>query len=206
MSTSTQNIYSLLLLVCLLAVMGVLIKRLNNKPTKIRNISMAVLLVAMSIALSRMTSISFAIGGVAGIRIAFGKLPIFLGSFILGPLFGGLVGAISDFLGYRIQPIAPYMPHFTVVSALYGILPVILFSMLKGNKENILNILIPVGITVGITELFLVPYSLHIIFAIPWQILIIPRLISVPLTTIIYTYIFHEFVRRKVLHINHHHG
>ena len=171
-----------------------------------RNISLVSLLVAMSIILSRIASIRIAIGGVEGIRIGFGKLPIILGSFILGPFYGGLIGAISDFLGYIIQPIGPYIPHFTVISALCGILPVVLFRMLRGNEENIINILIPVGITTSITELFLISYSLHIIFAIPWQILMIPRLISVPITIIIYSYLIHAFIRRKVVQVAHHQG
>jgi ECF transporter S component (folate family) len=171
-----------------------------------RNISLVSLLVAMSIILSRIASIRIAIGGVEGIRIGFGKLPIILGSFILGPFYGGLIGAISDFLGYIIQPIGPYIPHFTVISALCGILPVVLFRMLRGNEENIINILIPVGITTSITELFLISYSLHIIFAIPWQILMIPRLISVPITIVIYSYLIHAFIRRKVVQVAHHQG
>ncbi|MDD3656493.1 MAG: folate family ECF transporter S component [Atribacterota bacterium] len=169
-----------------------------------RNISLVSILVAMSIILSRIASIRIAVGGVEGIRIGFGKLPIILGSFIMGPFYGGLIGAISDFLGYLIQPIGPYIPHFTVISALCGILPVVLFRMLRGNEEHIINILIPVGITVSITELFLISYSLHIIFAIPWQILMIPRLISVPITIIIYSYLIHAFIRRKVVQVAHH--
>nr|HPK87724.1 ECF transporter S component [Atribacterota bacterium] len=52
-----------------------------------RNITIVGLLVAMSIVLSRVASVRIAIGGVEGIRIGFGKLPIFLGSFMLGPLY-----------------------------------------------------------------------------------------------------------------------
>ncbi|HOR42851.1 MAG TPA: folate family ECF transporter S component [Atribacterota bacterium] len=169
-----------------------------------RNITIVGLLVAMSIVLSRVASVRIAIGGVEGIRIGFGKLPIFLGSFMLGPLYGGLIGAISDFLGYIIQPIGPYMPYFTIISALCGVIPIMVFRILKGNERHIINIIIPVGIAVAITELFLIPLGLHQIFAIPWQVLIIPRLISAPLTIIIYSYLIHAFIRRKVLQISHH--
>ncbi len=169
-----------------------------------RNISLTSLLVAMSIVLSRLASIRIAIGGAEGIRIGFGKLPIILASFILGPLYGGIVGAISDFLGYIIQPIGPYLPHFTIISALCGVLPAVLFRIINGNEDHVINIIIPVGITVAFTELFLISYSLHILFDIPWQILLIPRLISVPITIIIYSYLIHVFIRRKVVQIAHH--
>ncbi|MFZ2330259.1 MAG: hypothetical protein WAW45_01480, partial [Atribacterota bacterium] len=93
-----------------------------------------------------------------------------------------------------------------IISALCGILPVVLFRIMKGNEDHFINIIIPVGITVSITELFLISYSLHIIFAIPWQILLVPRLISVPITIVIYSYLIYVFVRRKVVQIAHHQG
>ncbi len=173
-----------------------------NIPT--RNIALVSLLVAMSIVLSRLASIRIAIGGAEGIRIGFGKLPIILGSFILGPLYGGLVGAISDFLGYLIQPIGAYLPHFTIISALCGILPVIIFRIMRGNEENIISFFISVGLTIAVTELFLITYTLHIIFGIPLNILLVPRLISVPITIVIYSYFIHAFVRRKIVQIAHH--
>ena len=168
-----------------------------------RNITLVGLLVAMSIVLSRVASIRIPFAGVEGVRIGFGKLPIFLASFMLGPLYGGLVGAIADFLGYIIQPIGPYVPHFTIISALCGVIPIMVFRMIGRSEDHIVNIIIPVGIAVIITELFLIPYSLNLIFGIPWQVLIIPRLISVPLTIAIYSYLIHAFIRRKVLQIGH---
>lgn len=169
-----------------------------------RNIAQISLLIAMSIVLSRLASIRIAIGGAEGIRIGFGKLPIILASFMLGPLYGGLVGAVSDFVGYIIQPIGPYLPHFTIISALCGVLPAVLFRLINGNEDHIINIIIPVGVTIAFTELILISYSLHILFDIPWQILLIPRLISVPITIIIYSYLVHVFIRRKVVQIAHH--
>ncbi|MFH0926580.1 MAG: folate family ECF transporter S component, partial [bacterium] len=72
------------------------------------------LLIAMSIILTRIASLRIAIGGVEGIRIGFGGLPIILGGVLFGPLSGGLIGAISDVVGYFINPMGAYMPHFTL--------------------------------------------------------------------------------------------
>ncbi len=166
-----------------------------------RKISSIGLLIAMSIVLTRLASLRIAIGGVEGIRIGFGKLPIILGGLMLGPLYGGMIGAISDIVGYIIQPIGPYIPHFTVISALVGIFPPLLFRILKENDYHIVKIAFVIGFTTGITELFLIPYTLNFIFGIPWQVLIIPRLISAPITILLYTYIIHLFVRRNVIHI-----
>lgn len=168
-----------------------------------RKISFISLLIAMSIVLTRLASIRIAIGGVEGIRIGFGKLPIILGGIMLGPLFGGMVGAIADMVGYMIQPIGPYMPHFTVISALSGILPMFLFRILGENNYHITKIVFAIGVTMLVTDLILIPYTLHLIFGIPWKILIIPRLISVPVTIFLYSYVIHLFIRRDVIDIAH---
>ena len=69
------------------------------------------------------------------------------------------------------------------------------------NYHYILKIVIIITITIITTDLFLVPYTLNLIFHIPIQILIFPRLVSAPVTIIIYTYILHIFNRRKVINI-----
>ena len=167
-----------------------------------RKISFISLLIAMSIVLTRLASIRIAIGGIEGIRIGFGKLPIILSGIMFGPVSGGIVGSLSDIIGYLIQPMGPYLPHFTVISALSGALPPILLYLLRNsNYHYILKIVIIITITIITTDLFLVPYTLNLIFHIPIQILIFPRLVSAPVTIIIYTYILHIFNRRKVINI-----
>jgi riboflavin transporter len=164
-----------------------------------RKISLVSLFIAMSIVLTRLASIRIAIGAVEGIRIGFGKLPILLAGLILGPLYGAIVGGISDILGYVIQPIGPYMPHFTIISALSGIIPSLIMQTIGKKNYFFIKIALVVGITLFITDLTLTPYTLHLIFDIPWKILMIPRLISVPITIFVYTYIIHIFVHRKVI-------
>lgn len=166
-------------------------------------ISYISLLTAMSIVLTRLASIRIAIGGVEGIRIGFGKLPIILGGLMLGPFYGGLIGAIADMVGYIIQPIGPYMPQFTVISALSGILPALLIYFLGSDEVSFIKLLIAIGITMAITEFFLIPYTLHVLFEIPWQVLIIPRLFSVPITILLYAYVLKLFVRRNIIRIAH---
>ncbi|MFP4017550.1 MAG: folate family ECF transporter S component, partial [Halanaerobiales bacterium] len=80
-------------------------------------------LIALSIILTRVFSLRIAIGGVEGIRIGFGALPIILASVLFGPLAGGIVGAVSDVLGFFINPMGAYMPHFTLTAFLTGFIP-----------------------------------------------------------------------------------
>ena len=156
-------------------------------------------LIALSIILTRIASLRLAIGGVEGIRIGLGRLPIILGGIIFGPLAGGLIGAFSDLLGYFINPIGAYMPHFTLTSALTGIIPAIILILMRKGEPNIFNL--GIAITAGqvITSIILIPYFLNILFGLPWKVLMLPRIISEPIQVFIYTYIINIILKRNVL-------
>ena len=156
-------------------------------------------LIALSIILTRIASLRVAIGGVEGIRIGLGRLPIILGGIIFGPLAGGLIGAFSDLLGYFINPIGAYMPHFTLTSALTGIIPATILILMRKDEPNIFDL--GIAITAGqvITSIVLIPYFLHILFGLPWKVLILPRIISEPIQVFIYTYTINMILKRNIL-------
>ena len=156
-------------------------------------------LIALSIILTRVASLRLAMGGVEGIRIGLGRLPIILGGIIFGPLAGGLIGAFSDLLGYFINPIGAYMPHFTLTSALTGIIPAAILILMRKDEPNIFDL--GIAITTGqvITSIILIPYFLNILFGLPWKVLMLPRIISEPIQVFIYTYIINIILKRNVL-------
>lgn len=156
-------------------------------------------LIALSIILTRVASLRVAIGGVEGIRIGLGRLPIILGGVIFGPLAGGLIGAFSDLLGYFISPIGVYMPHFTLTSALAGIIPATILILMRKDEPNVFDL--GIAITAGqvIISIILIPYFLNILFGLPWKILIPPRIVSEPIHIFIYTYTINIILKRNIL-------
>ncbi|MDK2896489.1 MAG: hypothetical protein PWP04_609 [Candidatus Atribacteria bacterium] len=146
------------------------------------------LLIALGVVLTRFASIRINIGGVEGIRIGLGTLPILIAGFMFGPLPGTLVGALTDIIGYLLSPMGgPYFPHFTLTTALRGTIAG-LFAYSRrplSPKTKILSAILIAEIGVG---LFLTPYFLHTIFGIPWKILLLPRLVATPIQIAIYTY------------------
>jgi len=157
------------------------------------------LLIALSIILTRIASLRVAIGGVEGIRIGLGRLPIILGGIIFGPLAGGLIGAFSDLLGYFINPIGAYMPHFTLTSALTGIIPATILILMRKDEPNVFDLGIAITIGQVITSIMLIPYFLHFLFGLPWKVLILPRIISEPIQVFIYTYTINIILKRNIL-------
>jgi len=156
-------------------------------------------LIALNIILTRIASLRIAIGGVEGIRIGLGKLPIILGGIIFGPLSGGLIGAFSDLLGYFINPIGVYMPHFTLTSALAGIIPAAILILMRKEEPNVFDL--GIAITAGqvIISIILIPYFLNILFGIPWKLLMPPRIVAEPIQIFIYTYTINIILKRDIL-------
>lgn len=157
------------------------------------------LLIALSIILTRVASLRVAMGGVEGIRIGLGKLPVILGGIIFGPLAGGLIGAFSDLLGYFINPIGVYMPHFTITSALTGIIPATILILMRKDEPNVFDL--GIAITTGqvITSIILIPYFLNILFGLSWKVLMPPRMVAEPIQIFLYIYTINIILKRNIL-------
>ncbi len=164
-----------------------------------RKITTMGLLIALSIILTRVASLRISIGGVEGVRIGLGKLPIILGGIIFGPLAGGVIGTFSDFLGYFINPMGAYMPHFTLTSALTGIIPATILLLMRKDEPNIFELGIAIAIGQVITSVLLVSYFLNILFGLPWKVLIPPRMVAEPIHVFIYTYAIDMILKRNFL-------
>lgn len=88
-------------------------------------------------------------------------------------------------IGFVLSPMGPYFPHFTLTSSLYGVIPGVV-SLLPFRSKTLRTFCAVAIPQVGV-GLFLTPYFLHTLFDMPWKILLIPRLVSVPLNTIAFT-------------------
>ncbi len=69
-------------------------------------------------------------------RINFVNIPIMLSGITLGPVYGFAVGFISDFLQYLVRPGGVYYPGFTLSTALYGLIPGLMFMYFKKKSDN----------------------------------------------------------------------
>lgn len=145
------------------------------------------LLTTLSIVLTRLASIRIPLGGVEAIRIGFGQLPVIMAGIYFGPGAGALVGGLADLLGFFLNPMGPYMPHFTLTAILHGLLPGLIFH--HTSQSLTLRIFWSIAIPQIAVGIFLTSYFLHSIFGIPWNILILPRLVSASLQIFIYFYL-----------------
>lgn len=156
-------------------------------------------LITLSIILTRVLSLRFAIGGVEGIRIGFGSLPIIFGGVMLGPVAGGTIGALSDILGYFINPIGAYMPHFTLTSFLTGFIPGVLIFFVFNKKITYFSLLVAIASGQIISSVLLVPLFLEILFEVPFKVTVVPKIIGETINIGLYTYFIKLLAKRDLI-------
>jgi len=138
-----------------------------SKDSIAKKITYMAMFIVLNIILTRIASIRIAIGNVEAIRIGFGGLPVIFAGILMGPAAGGIVGAIGDIVGYSINPMGPYMPHFTLTAALTGIIPALVLKLIKSKNFGFWELLLAIAIGQTITSVLLVPYFLNKLFGIP---------------------------------------
>lgn len=95
----------------------------------IRNITVAAMLIALTIIFEKLIVIQLP----PFIRIGIGSIPVVLGSIVLGPLFGAVIGVTADVVGFFLFDITgyAYTPFVTISFLLLGVLPFYLFKLTK---------------------------------------------------------------------------
>lgn len=161
-----------------------------------KKIAYMAMLVVLNIILTRVASIRIAIGNVEAIRIGFGGFPVILAGIVMGPAAGGIVGAIGDLIGYWINPMGPYMPHFTLTAALTGVIPGAISKLFRREQLSFWQLFIAIAAGQIITSVLLVPYFLHRLFGIPLAYKVISALITQTVNIPIYT-IFTRLILKR---------
>ena len=69
-----------------------------------RGMAYLAFLTALGVVLTRFASIRIVVMGVEGIRVGFGGFPIIFAGLLFGPAAGGIVGALTDIIGYISLP------------------------------------------------------------------------------------------------------
>jgi ECF transporter S component (folate family) len=132
--------------------------RNNTESQKFTSLTIvrAGLFIAMSLVLKVMFEIYIPLGGIPALRINFASIPLMLSGIILGPAAGFISGAASDIINFIAKPGGPFFPGFTLVSALSGFIPGLIFKHLKKDfNYNILNTIFIALLSVGFVSVFI---------------------------------------------------
>lgn len=101
--------------------------------TQTRKLVFGALLTALAVVLKSFLGIPVSMFGGLIKDINFSASIVMYAGIALGPVYGAIVGALTDVLCAIIRPLGAYMPLFTLTNALMGLLPALFF--LK-NKQH----------------------------------------------------------------------
>jgi ECF transporter S component (folate family) len=145
---------------------GIFMKKIST-----RNLVLMALLAAVSIVLTRFLVVYLT----NTIRVSFGGIPIILASLLLGPVAGGITGAVADVLGASLFSPFGYYPPLTIPPVIVGILPALLKPWLL-KEVRYWRILVIVLITDLIAHVGLTTYLLAGMYGTGFLELLVVRL------------------------------
>ena len=119
------------------------------------------LLTALSIVLARVFGLLVPIAGFPALKINFSNIPLIFTGIVYGPAAGFMAGAVSDVIGYMINPQGgAFFPGFTLSTALAGAVPGIIYNYVmkreysKKINFNFVNAFFIIIITSGLYYAF----------------------------------------------------
>ena len=104
----------------------------------IQKICLAGLFTALAVIMQKVVAVNY-IPVLPFVRVSFcGPALIIFASILLGPIYGALVGAASDLLGYLVFDPRTYPPFFqiTLIYALLGLGSYFVFSLVRSIKNK----------------------------------------------------------------------
>ena len=132
-----------------------------------RTLSLAALLTALEIVLSRCLSIS-----AWNTKIGFAFVPVVLAALLLGPLWAGIVAALADFLGAMLFPVGAFFPGFTLTAFLMGLC----YGLFLHRKQSLPRILGAVAVHQLALSLLLNTLWISVLYGSPFGPLLLSRL------------------------------
>ena len=139
-----------------------------------RTLTALAMLIAIEVILSRFLSIN-----AWNIKIGFGFVPVVIAAILYGPLAGGIVGALSDFIGALLFPIGTYFPGFTLTAFLMGLV----WGFFLHKDQSFWRIALAVVINQFILSLFVNTFWISVLYGSPYVPLLATRVVQSAILT-----------------------
>lgn len=128
-------------------------------------------------------------------------LPLMLCGMLFGPFWGGVCGALTDFIGATLFPFGPYFPGFTAVAFLSGVLFGLCGRAAEKIMGNIKFVFAASGVLLAkevLCSLLLNTLWISILYGSPYRALLITR-IPVSVVTVVLEIGFAVLLKAGVL-------
>lgn len=84
------------------------------------SLAVCAMLLAITLVLSYFGNISITFLGTNVIKLSFTAIPIAVAAMLYGPVPAGIIGGLSDIIGFMLAPMGAYIPGFTISMVLIG--------------------------------------------------------------------------------------
>lgn len=171
----------------------------------IQKICLAGLFIALIMILNKVVAINY-IPILPFVRISLGGVALLIfASFLLGPIYGAIIGGVSDILGYFIFDPKTYMmfPQITLIYIVLGILPYFIFSfmrLIKSKKAVILTEYLTFAAFFAFICIFLFTHNSFTLYGSTYTLEMYQKMIIISLTIVLFSFIVFTniFVDKKL--------
>lgn len=148
-----------------------------------KRLSLLAMFIALQIVLSKFLMLQLA----PSVRLSIDSVPILLAGIWFGPVAGGIVGALADFLGTILFPTGgTYFPLLTVAFFLIGFIAGLLSLVIKF-KRPYLRIALIVIVSEIIGSYFFKSFALSILVGAPFSVMLSARALPVSIVMVVNT-------------------
>ena len=148
-----------------------------------KRLTLLAMFIALQIVLSKFLMLQLA----PSVRLSIDSVPILLAGLWFGPIAGGLVGALADFLGTMLFPTAgAYFPPLTLAFVMIGVTAGLLSRWIKW-KQPLLRIAVIVIVSEFVGSYLTKSLALSILIGVPFTGLLAARALPVGIVTIVNT-------------------
>lgn len=157
----------------------------------IQKICLSGLFIALIMILNKVVAINY-IPVMPFVRISLGGTALLIfASFLLGPVFGGIVGGISDILGYFIFDPKTFgmFPQITLIYVLLGVLPYFVFCLIRKISSKKLVISIEYGVFAAIftfISIFLFTHNSFVLYGETYNLELYQKIIILGLIVLLF--------------------
>lgn len=109
------------------------------------------------------------------LKISLSFIPVVIAARLYGPVGGGVIAGVGDFLGAFMFPVGAWFPPITITNAVVGII----FGLFLKNSDGFLRVLFSVLISELVFSMFITPIWLMMLYGTDYWILVGSRLIQV---------------------------
>lgn len=143
--------------------------------SKIKKIVLSAMLLAILIILSRFISIETQF-----LVISFSFIPIMMSAIWLGPKYSMIISLLGDLIGAILFPFGQYFPGFTISAAISGLIYGIFLynNKEKSDKKFTLMLIISSILVLGIVNILINSFWLHILYGKAYLVIISTRVIA----------------------------